>query len=729
MPTYNRREFVPHAIRYFLRQDYENKELIVVDDGEDSIQDLIPDIEIIRYYRLDRKITLGAKLNLACEYASGTIIANWDDDDWYAPGRLTYQTNALESADIDVCGINKLLYYDLRRHVAYRYVYPPDQRIWLLGSSLCFQKQTWQCNGFADINVGMDGLFVWKIPPHRVRALPDSTMSVHMIHNTNISPKQTHESWWHAYPVEQIKSIMGADWNLYNNDKQDTPNANAGVKQTFRYPEKVDVAKPVRNIYACLVHENENCIIDLVRNLNYHHPDSTILLYNGSERADLLHSRFPFTKYGAVVHPKPMPLKHGYLHHFALACMQFALDNFAFDCLTIVDSDQLGLRSGYPSYLGQYLSSQSNVGMLSSDAQKINRGNNVNHVAAQAFNEYDLWKPLLDSFPDGHNKFVYWTFWPSTVFTSAAATDLTKLFATNKLLQDIMGRSKIWASEEVILPTLVSLLGYEIVSNPCSYDYVNYRKVYTLHDLDKAFERKDAFWVHPVIRKYNDPLRAYIRNKFNNYSGEKKWREVPGIESFSRQPVINEIKQVEGWLSAQEADLLITSTVNCLTNLPPPHAIVEIGSYHGKSTILFGRVVNHFFPGSKIYAIDPHDGTLGAADQTPQLVPPSYESFKRNIENAMLSEVIEAIKTVSTEVVLKIPISLLFIDGLHDYANVKKDFSQFSESLCTEGYAVFHDYAGYFPGVIRFVDELLATRKYRMAARAESLIVLQKLEN
>ena len=51
MPTYNRRPFVPHAIEYFLRQDYENKELIVVDDGTDSISDLIPHDDRIRYIR------------------------------------------------------------------------------------------------------------------------------------------------------------------------------------------------------------------------------------------------------------------------------------------------------------------------------------------------------------------------------------------------------------------------------------------------------------------------------------------------------------------------------------------------------------------------------------------------------------------------------------------------------------------------------------------------------
>ena len=33
MPTYNRWRFVLQAIKYFLRQDYEPKELIIIDGG------------------------------------------------------------------------------------------------------------------------------------------------------------------------------------------------------------------------------------------------------------------------------------------------------------------------------------------------------------------------------------------------------------------------------------------------------------------------------------------------------------------------------------------------------------------------------------------------------------------------------------------------------------------------------------------------------------------------
>jgi cellulose synthase/poly-beta-1,6-N-acetylglucosamine synthase-like glycosyltransferase len=55
MPTYNRRRFVPEAIRLFLAQDYPKKELLVLDDGEDTIVDLIPNRPQIRYLRLDRR--------------------------------------------------------------------------------------------------------------------------------------------------------------------------------------------------------------------------------------------------------------------------------------------------------------------------------------------------------------------------------------------------------------------------------------------------------------------------------------------------------------------------------------------------------------------------------------------------------------------------------------------------------------------------------------------------
>ncbi len=730
MPTYNRREFVPYAIHYFQCQDYENRELIIIDDGTDNIQDLIPNIPTIRYFRLDNKATLGAKLNMACSYAKGAVIVNWDDDDWYATRRITYQVTALQNEGTDVCGINKLLYYDLRSHQAYQYIYPADQRTWLLGSSLCYTRDLWNRNHFADINVGMDGLFVWGTALDRITVLPDSTFAVHMIHDSNVSPKKIQGSWWHTHPVEDVSEIMKSDWHHYSNGNFSKHKTNIWVDD--RQHSKMVLSKRIKNVYACLVHEDEDSIIDLVRNLHYHDPDSIILLYNGGANAKLIQSDFPFEKFGAVLHPQPVPVKHGYLHTFALKCMEFALDNFSFDSITMVDSDQLSIRSGYSEYIGQFLSAKANVGMLSSLPERVTPGHTNPSVwpAVQAFKEYELWKPFLQKFPNGESKFVHWTFWPSTVFAKDAVKDLVKIFNEDMLLQQIMTASKIWASEEVILPTLVKLLGYEILLNPCSYEFVKYQKTYNLQELNNALNKTDAYWIHPVERKYENELRKYTRQQFNHYlinndkESVKKNSTPDMLTTFS---LINKIKNIEGWLSDPEADLLIGITLKACKEIQSPQHIVEVGSYHGKSTVLLGSVVKEYFPGAKVYAIDPHEGTVGAVDEGIHATAPTLEIFKKNISNACLSEVVETIKNYSYNVAWDKPISLLFIDGLHDYPNVARDFWHFNEWVIPGAYVAFHDYSEYYPGVRAFVDELLATAGYTKISCADSAMIIQKL--
>ncbi|WP_423147191.1 glycosyltransferase [Rubrolithibacter danxiaensis] len=728
MPTCNRRRFVPHAIRYFMRQDYFEKELIILDDGTDSVEELIPPAKNIRYFRLSEKITLGAKLNMGCRYARGKIIANWDDDDWYDSRRLTYQIEQLLNSQAKVCGINRLLYYNLNDEKALQYIYPPNQRPWLLGSSLCYYKEHWKKNQFAEIDVGMDALFVWNTPSDKVKALPDSTIAVHMIHQDNASPKQTDDLWWHPYEVEKVKKIINGDWFVY--DKMKGAPAAEPLVAPLKCKPAAELPKKIKNTYVCLVHENEDCIIDLVRNLHYHDPESSILLYNGSGNDHLINKRFPFRSYGAIVYPHPLPVKHGYLHEFALRAMEFVTENLEFDTLTIVDSDQLAIRSGYSDYVSRFMASKTNVGMFSNRAERVNPDNQDVWTATQAFKEYDLWKPFLQKFPGGEDKFVHWTFWPSTVFTADAALDLVKIFKQDKQLQQIVSQSEIWATEEIILPTVVKLLGYEILSNPCTYQYVQYQKKYSLQDVKQALTDPTAFWIHPVERKYDNSIRTNIREQFNHYSKETERASEENIlkNMLSTTTLLGQIKKIEGWLSEGEADLLISTTLKAGIELPAPHAIVEVGSYQGKSTVLLGSVVKAYFPRSKVYAIDPHNGVVGAVGQLIESLSPTLENFKRNIEEAGIGEVVQLIKDFSFNVSWGKPISLLFIDGLHDYPNVSRDFWHFANWVMAGGYIAFHDYADYYPGVKAFVNELLRTEKYVSVQISDSLIVIQKQE-
>ncbi|HKP71555.1 MAG TPA: glycosyltransferase, partial [Pyrinomonadaceae bacterium] len=222
MPTADRRAFVPQAIQYFLRQDYPHKELLIVDDGADSVADLIPPDERVRYFRLTDKMTVGAKRNFACERARGEIVAHWDDDDWHAPHRLSYQVEALRREGAELCGISTLLFYDVRGERGWKYVYPAKQKRWLSGSSLCYTRGFWEGNRFREINVGEDARFVWQKPSARMCVLADSTFHVGMIHKSNVSPKQTTGSFWQPHPAEEIRRILGADAEFYDELAQGT---------------------------------------------------------------------------------------------------------------------------------------------------------------------------------------------------------------------------------------------------------------------------------------------------------------------------------------------------------------------------------------------------------------------------------------------------------------------------------------------------------------------------
>jgi hypothetical protein len=70
-------------------------------------------------------------------------------------------------------------------------------------------------------------------------------------------------------------------------------------------------------------------VADLVANLQYLDPDSTVLLYDGSGGA-LLGELSRLTGPGVLVHPNPRAMAWGKLHGFALECMRFALERLDF---------------------------------------------------------------------------------------------------------------------------------------------------------------------------------------------------------------------------------------------------------------------------------------------------------------------------------------------------------------------------------------------------------------
>lgn len=160
-------------------------------------------------------------------------------------------------------------------------------------------------------------------------------------------------------------------------------------------------------------------------------------------------------------------------------------------------------------------------------------------------------------------------------------------------------------------------------------------------------------------------------------------------------PLIN---QIEGFLKSPHQEKWFFKAAR---NAPSDATIVEIGSFKGRSTVSFGFGCK----GTRrhIYAIDLFEGDgadYGSGD--------FLKIFNDNIEKCGLAEYVTAVQKHSLEVAREWnkPIDILFIDGSHEYDDVKADFNAFYPHVKKGGIIAFHDIKGKWDGVIRYWEEV-----------------------
>jgi len=241
-----------------------------------------------------------------------------------------------------------------------------------------------------------------------------------------------------------------------------------------------------------------------------------------------------------------------------------------------------------------------------------------------------------------------------------------------------------------------------------------------------AAQVTSIFYHRPSLVQHTGVESAWGGRYHQAVDFQKDWRNGGEPARVSYPIILIEMRKVEGWLDDAEAKLL-ADTVGALPTDSSECSIVEIGSYCGKSTVVFGLALRQSGrAAARIYAIDRHDGRISTTDGKIATTAPTLVKFLRNIQNAGIAPFVEPLVAWSTEVSWNRAIDLLFVDGFHDYEHVKQDYLHFSTWIKPSGYVAFHDCALHFPGVKRFVEELAHNGQYRIAATAKSLAVLQK---
>ena len=93
--TYGRLSKLSEAVTCFLEQDYENKELIILNNHPSPLTCDFPQVTV---YNEPIYETLGDCRNRLIELARGEFIRTWDDDDLYLPWTISQGVNYIKDA-------------------------------------------------------------------------------------------------------------------------------------------------------------------------------------------------------------------------------------------------------------------------------------------------------------------------------------------------------------------------------------------------------------------------------------------------------------------------------------------------------------------------------------------------------------------------------------------------------------------------------------------------------
>jgi len=143
--------------------------------------------------------------------------------------------------------------------------------------------------------------------------------------------------------------------------------------------------------------------------------------------------------------------------------------------------------------------------------------------------------------------------------------------------------------------------------------------------------------------------------------------------------------EIDGWLTESEGQLLY----KLAKNVPRAQSIVEIGSWKGKSTVWLAKGTEAS-QRNKVYSIDPHSGSK---DHIKEGEANTYPAFLNNLAKAGVQATVVSLVTTSDMAAKRWRgnIGLLWIDGSHEYEDVKHDFLSWERHLVVGGIVALHD--------------------------------------
>jgi hypothetical protein len=191
--TKDRRVFMPLAKYSYLIQCYpaDKLEWVIVDDGEDSIEDTLVGIPNVVYVRCSG-LTIGEKRNLGIEKAMYDILVMMDDDDVYPNNSVLHRVAMMLKEPAKQCAFcTTIPCYDIVNYTSFMNV-PPitlhmSERV--SEASLVFTRKFWEDTKFDNSQIAEGNAFIHG-RESMCRELSPQEVIVSLVHPKNTSSRK-----------------------------------------------------------------------------------------------------------------------------------------------------------------------------------------------------------------------------------------------------------------------------------------------------------------------------------------------------------------------------------------------------------------------------------------------------------------------------------------------------------------------------------------------------------
>jgi hypothetical protein len=195
--THDRRIFMPVLKYSYMIQSYpeEKMELIIVDDGDDPIEDTLIGVPNVTYVRLDEQKTIGEKRDIGVSKAMYDIITFMDDDDVYPNNSIIERTAMMLKTPAKECAFSSVIpCYDIANYCSFMNIppitLPMSERV--SEATLIFTKKFWEERKFGEVQIAEGDAFI-RGREHMCRELSPQEVIVSLVHPKNTSARKVPE--------------------------------------------------------------------------------------------------------------------------------------------------------------------------------------------------------------------------------------------------------------------------------------------------------------------------------------------------------------------------------------------------------------------------------------------------------------------------------------------------------------------------------------------------------